>query len=624
MLSIRTETDVGPEGARAFDARVRKELGLKPEDPPIEYFCELKYDGLALNLHYEGVFFQQAVTRGNGEMGEDVSANAHVIDAIPKRIDFHFPVLNVRGEVLMLKADLAALNKRQVAKGQKPFANCRNAASGALRQLDPAITKERPLQFFPYSVNHRALGSDYTRQSDLARFFRYNGFTVGPHQVIAEGPEELIEFHSLVQRIRHELPFDIDGVVYKVNRFDLQEKLGFSSREPKWAVAHKFPPEEVITKLLDIELQVGRTGKLTPVARVEPVNVGGVVVSNATLHNEGEIVRKDLRVGDSVIIRRAGDVIPEIVGPVLERRPPNLQVENYHETHGIQQLYAKLQGKCPACQNPIVKGEDNADWRCTGGLACRPQLVQSFLHFVGRRAMDIEGLGEASIEYLLNEKLLEKLPDLYTLPYKAQRGDLSDQSRWSPKIAQKVHLAILASKFTTLPRFLYALGIRHIGETTAKDLAKAYGTFEALRAAVDAAIVAGKESDAYQDIDNIEGIGETVVDALIDFFGEAHNREQIDALLHEVTVAPFVRVQTKESPVSGKTVVFTGTLTKLTRNEAKAQAERLGAKVSGSVSKKTDYVVAGAEAGSKLDNARALGVTVLDEDGWLALIRELK
>jgi DNA ligase (NAD+) len=445
--------------------------------------------------------------------------------------------------------------------------------------------------------------------------FKLWGLPVNPLTRRCATSEELLAFYRDMGEKRARLGYDIDGVVYKVDRLDLQERLGFVSRSPRWATAHKFPAEQAMTVLRAIEIQVGRTGALTPVAKLEPVTVGGVVVSNATLHNEDEIARKDIRVGDTVVVQRAGDVIPQVVSVVLEKRPAH--TKPFHMPH-----------TCPVCGSHAVREADEDDGekgvvrRCTGGLICPAQAKERLKHFVSRLAFDIEGLGGERIELFFDDGLIRTPADIFTLAERdaASETPLKERKGFGAKSVEKVFAAIDARRTIGLDRFLFALGIRHIGETTAKDLAKAYGSLEAFRAAVDAAVAGGKASEAYAEIDNIEGIGETVVDALIDFFSEPHNIAAVDALLSNVEVAPYERPAAVFSPVTGKTVVFTGTLERLSRNEAKAQAERLGAKVSGSVSKKTDYVVAGAEAGSKLTKARELGVTVLTEDEWIALI----
>ncbi|MFA5955175.1 NAD-dependent DNA ligase LigA [Hyphomicrobium sp.] len=598
-----------------FVERVRRFLMLGGDDV-LEVTAEPKIDGLSISIRYENGILVQAATRGDGAEGENVTANIKTVHGIPHTLKGKTvpELIDVRGEIYLGHKDFEALNAAQAENGDKIFANPRNAAAGSLRQLDASITAKRPLRFFAYAWGAVSKLPTDTQAGVVAAFEQW-GLPVNPLMRTATSADDLIKFYRDIESKRAGLGYDIDGVVYKVNRLDYQERLGFVSRSPRWAIAHKFAAERATTVLEKIDIQVGRTGALTPVAKLKPVTVGGVVVSNATLHNEDEIARKDIRIGDTVVIQRAGDVIPQVVEVVLDKRPKGSEPYVFPTV-------------CPVCGSHAVRENDEeagkADVvrRCTGGLICPAQVKERLKHFVSRNAFDIEGLGTEKIEFFFDTGRIKSPADIFTLEAHDRASDepLTKVRGFKETSVRKLFAAIDARREVTLDRFLFALGIRHIGETTAKDLAKAYGTLEALRVAVEAAIKDGKDSDAYRDIDNIEGIGETVVDALVDFFGERHNLEQVTALLKEVRVAPYVRTQTKESPVTGKTVVFTGTMTKLTRNEAKAQAERLGAKVSGSVSKKTDYVVAGADAGSKLDNARALGVTVLDEDGWLALI----
>jgi len=598
-----------------FAQRVRRFLNLAETDA-LDITAEPKIDGLSISIRYDHGKLVQAATRGDGSEGENVTANVKTISEIPHILKGrNVPeLIDIRGEIYLGHKDFETLNATQAASGDKIFANPRNAAAGSLRQLDSSITARRPLRFFAYAWGAVSkLPAD--TQSGVVQAFGDWGLPVNPLMRITASPDELLAFYREVESRRSQLGYDIDGVVYKVNRLDYQERLGFVSRSPRWAIAHKFAAERATTVLNKIEIQVGRTGALTPVAKLEPVTVGGVVVSNATLHNEDEIARKDIREGDTVVVQRAGDVIPQVVEVVLDRRPKGAKPFAFPTV-------------CPICGSHAVREADEegnaADVvrRCTGGLICPAQVKERLKHFVSRNAFDIEGLGAEKIQFFFETGRIKSAADIFTLERRDRESDepLTKVRGFKETSVRKLFAAIDARRSVPLDRFMFALGIRHIGETTAKDLAKAYGTLDALRSAVDAAIADGKGSEAYQDIDNIEGIGETVVDALVDFFGEQHNREQLAALLNEVTVTPFIRAQEKDTPVTGKTVVFTGTLTKLTRNEAKAQAERLGAKVSGSVSKKTDYVVAGAEAGSKLENARALGVAVLTEDEWLDLI----
>lgn len=614
MLSLGNAFE--DEDVVEFAERVRRFLKLDDLDP-LAITAEPKIDGLSISIRYEQGRLVQAATRGDGMEGENVTANVKTIEQIPHKLHGkHVPdVIDVRGEIYLGHADFAWLNAEQAKAGDKIFANPRNAAAGSLRQLDPTITAKRPLRFFAYAWGEASELPDRT-QAGIVSAYKDWGLPVNPLMTVCASAQDLITYYRDLGAKRATLGYDIDGVVYKVNRLDYQERLGFVSRSPRWAIAHKFPAEQATTILRDIEIQVGRTGSLTPVAKLEPVTVGGVVVSNATLHNEDEIARKDIRIGDTVVIQRAGDVIPQVVSVVLEKRKSGAEPFVFPHT-------------CPACGSHAVretdeKGVADVVRRCTGGLICPAQAKERLKHFVSRNALDIEGLGEEKIELFFDGGLIRRPADIFTLQARdAQSADpLAGRKGFGKKSIDKLFAAIDARRKVPLDRLVFALGIRHIGETTAKDLAKALGTWAAFRAAAEAAVKGGKGSEAYAEIDNIEGIGETVVNALVDFFSEEHNMEALDALLANIAVLPFERVRTQESPVTGKTVVFTGTLVKLTRNEAKAQAERFGAKVAGSVSKKTDYVVAGAEAGSKLDAARALGVTVLDEDEWLALISQ--
>ena len=602
------------EDVADFMGRVRKFLKLYDLDP-LAVTAEPKIDGLSISIRYEKGHLKEAATRGDGVEGENVTANVRTILEIPRNLTGKDvpDLIDVRGEIYMSHADFAGLNARQAELGEKIFANPRNAAAGSLRQLDQKITASRPLRFFAYAWGAASKLPADTQAGVVAAYKRW-GLPVNPLMMVCKNSDELLTFYRDLESKRSKLGYDIDGVVYKVNRLDYQERLGFVSRSPRWAIAHKFAAEQATTVLRDIEIQVGRTGALTPVAKLEPVTVGGVVVSNATLHNEDEITRKDIRIGDTVIVQRAGDVIPQIVSVVLEKRPQKTQP--YTVPH-----------VCPVCGSHAVqeadeKGVTDVVRRCTGGLICPAQAKERLKHFVSRNALDIEGLGDERIEFFFDSERIRSPGGIFTLQKRdsASAERLDSLKGFGKKSVEKLFAAIESRRKIPLERFLFALGMRHIGETTAKDLAKAYGTWDALRSAVEAAAKDGRDSEAYKEIDNIEGIGETAVDALIHFWSEPHNVKVLDDLLAEVEVLPFERVIAKESAVTGKTVVFTGTLSKLGRSEAKAQAERLGAKVAGSVSKKTDYVVAGAEAGSKLDTARELGVTVLSEDDWIALI----
>jgi DNA ligase (NAD+) len=619
MLSLGnafTDEDVAD-----FIVRVRRFLGLGPETD-LEVTAEPKIDGLSISLTYERARLVQAATRGDGLEGENVTGNVKTIKQIPHRLSGKdVPgLIEVRGEIYLAHADFEKLNAEQAAQGAKVFANPRNAAAGSLRQLDASITARRPLRFFAHGWGATDKVPGRTQSGVYAAFARW-GLPLNPLWRTCKGLDEILAFYREMAEGRASLGYDIDGVVYKVDRLDLQERLGFVSRAPRWAVAHKFPPQEAMTRLNDIEIQVGRTGALTPAAKLEPVTVGGVVVSNATLHNEDEIARKDVRIGDTVIVRRAGDVIPQVVGVVKEKRPKGARPYKFPQT-------------CPACGSLAVReaneetGRVDVVRRCTGGLICPAQAKERLKHFVSRNAFDIEGLGEKQIELFYDEGRIMKPADIFTLAGRDRRlpedQRLAEKKGYGETSVKKLFAAIEARRKIGLDRLIYALGIRHIGETTARDLAKALSTIEAFRAAglavAQDVAKGGKGSEAYQELDNIEGVGETVVDALAAFFAEPHNVEALDDLLAQVEVQPFVRAAARASPVSDKVVVFTGTLEKMTRNEAKALAERLGAKVTGSVSAKTDFVVAGADAGSKLAKARELGVKVLSEEEWLALV----
>ncbi|MDO9636240.1 MAG: NAD-dependent DNA ligase LigA [Thiobacillus sp.] len=641
MLSIRTETDTEATGAQNFDARVRKELGLTESDPPVEYVAELKFDGLAMNLRYEDGVLVQAATRGDGEVGEDVTQNIRTIRQIPLRIGAPTlgtgvsslppegaelsrgspslrsppdipvpPVLEVRGEVYMRRDAFESLNEKQrekIAKGaknEKTFVNPRNAAAGAVRQLDPGIAAQRPLSFFVYGVGEvtpqEEGGPQFDTHLQLLLTLKSWGFPVAAITQTAQGAPELIAFHGKIARERDQLPYDIDGVVYKVNSLALQKKLGFVTREPRWAVAHKYPAQEQLTTVLGIEVQVGRTGALTPVARLAPVFVGGVTVTNATLHNQDEIDRKDVRVGDTVIVRRAGDVIPEVVAVVADRRP-----DPEPPRFDLLQRYPV----CPQCGSHVVRLEGEAAARCTGGLVCPAQRKQALLHFASRRAMDIEGLGDKLVEQLVDRGLVHTPADVYGL----ELDTLAGLERMAEKSAANLLAAIETRKATTLARFIFALGIRNVGETTAKDLAKHFGGLDRLIAATEVELLA------------VRDVGPIVAQSILQFFAEPHNLDVVRKLRAAgVHWTESTGMQQSAGILAGKTLVLTGTLPTLTRDAAKEMIEAAGGKVAGSVSKKTDYVVAGEEAGSKLVKAQELGVTVLDEAGLLALLEPNK
>ncbi len=598
MLSIRTETDNEASGAEAFDARVRRELELDDSAPAVEYVAEPKFDGLAMSLRYEHGKLVHAVTRGDGEVGEDVTHNIRTIRQIPLSLPADAPpVLEVRGEVYMRRADFAKLNERQEAAGGKLFANPRNAAAGSVRQLDSNIAMQRPLSFFAYGVGEvtpvEQGGPDFVTHYGMLMQLKAWGFPVAPQVRIAHGAAELVQFHEFMGQERPQLPYEMDGVVYKVNSLALQRQLGFVTREPRWAVAHKYPAEEMPTVMEGIDVQVGRTGKLTPVARLAPVSVGGVTVTNATLHNLFEIRKKGVRVGDTVVVRRAGDVIPEVVRRVPGER--TAYVPNF-----------RMPAACPICGSEVVREKGEANHRCTGGLFCAAQRKEALLHFAARRAMDIEGLGDKLVDQLVDGNVVRSLPDLYRL----RLDDLASLDRMAEKSAQNVLDALEKSKSTTLNRFLFGLGIRHVGEATAKDLARHFGTLDAIMAA------------SVEQLLEVRDVGPVVAESIHTFFAQPHNREVVQQLracgVHWEEGAPAEKAP---QILAGKTVVLTGTLPTMGRDEAKELLEAAGAKVSGSVSKKTSYVVAGAEAGSKLTKAQELGVPVLDEAGMLALLR---
>lgn len=592
MLSIHTETDFEAEGARAFDDRVRKGLGLSESDPEVEYDVELKFDGLAMNLRYEKGVLVSAATRGDGLVGEDVTANVKTIRTVPLQLPAGVPdVLEVRGEVIMHKADFERLNDEQKMEGHKPFVNPRNAAAGCLRQLDPKVTAKRKLSFYAYGLGEVSAPLALTHSGTLDCLQKW-GFPVASQRRVVKGWKALAEFHNWVKSIRQTLPFEIDGVVYKVNSLAEQNELGFISREPRWACAHKYPPEEALTVVEDIDVQVGRTGKLTPVARLKPVFVGGVTVSNATLHNEDFIAELGLKIGDTVVVRRAGDVIPEVVRVLPERRT------------GAEKDFV-MPDHCPVCGSETFRDEEEKDTRCTGGLFCPAQRRESLVHFASRLALNIDGLGEKVIDQLLEAGLIQTPADLYRIT----EEKLLTLERFGKKSAANLVEAIEKSKETTLARFIYALGIRHVGESTARDLAQHFRSLEALMSAdVDALL-------------KVNDVGEVIAQSIIHFFEEPHNRHVIENLVDLGVHWPTPEASAVNDLVSGKTFVLTGTLPSMGREEAKALLLAQGAKVASSVSKKTDYVVAGNEAGSKLEKAQALGVAVIDEAKMLEMLK---
>ncbi len=647
MLSINTETDTEATGAQNFDTRVRKALGLQDTDSAVEYAAELKFDGLAINLRYENGTLVQAATRGDGEMGEDVTNNIRTIGQIPLRLstpsvhpepvegllkasrssartdNFAIPqVLEVRGEVYMRRDDFEKLNDRQRAKiaagekGEKTFVNPRNAAAGAVRQLDSKIAAQRPLSFFAYGVGEVVTADGtlpWSTHYELLQTLKKWGFPLAVQVFIARDATQLIAYHQRIAAERDSLPYDIDGVVYKVNSLALQRQLGFVSREPRWAVAHKYPAQEQLTTVLAIDVQVGRTGKLTPVAKLAPVFVGGVTVTNATLHNEDEARRKDVRVGDTVIVRRAGDVIPEIVSVVLPTMRAEINTVHPELVEGVMSPKISAQRgevftmprQCPVCGSAAVREEGEADYRCTGGLFCTAQRKEAILHFAHRRAVEVEGLGDKLVEQLVDEGVIKTLPDLYKLGFTA----LASLDRMADKSAQNILAALEKSKQTTLPRFLFGLGIRHIGEATAKELAKHFGKLDSIMDATAEQLL------------EVADVGPVVAQSLRTFFDQAHNREVVEQLRAcGLTWAEGEPAVQAPKPLTSKTFVITGTLPTLGRDEAKDLLEAAGAKVAGSVSKKTDYLLAGADAGSKLDKARELGVAVIDEAQMQSLI----
>ncbi len=600
------------EDVAAFVERIRRFLNLKG-DAPLAFTAEPKIDGLSLSLRYERGSLVTAATRGDGVEGEDVTVNARTVKDIPERLKgADVPAIcEVRGEIYLHHADFAAINERQAAAGKPLFANPRNSAAGSLRQLDPRITAARPLRFFAYAWGEMSAMPAKTQMGTVAAFKRF-GFKTNPLMRLCESLDEMLAQYRLIETERARLGYDIDGVVYKLDDLDLQNRLGFVSRSPRWALAHKFAAEKAITIVDGIGIYVGRTGALTPVANLKAVTVGGVVVTSATLHNEDEIARKDVRVGDTVSIQRAGDVIPQVLGVLLDNRPPGAKPFVFPTA-------------CPACGSHAVRevnprtGREDAVRRCTGGLVCPAQAVERLKHFVSRNAFDIEGLGAQRIDEFYGEGLVTRPHDIFTLEARNRKSEakLENREGWGELSARNLFAAIEARRRIGLDRFIFALGIRHVGETNARLLARHFGSFEQLRATATAA--ADRESEAYAELTAIGGVGDVVADAVVEFFREKHNDKMLDALLKEVTPEPLEQVAS-ESPVAGKTIVFTGSLERMTREEAKAMAERLGAKVAGSVSKKTDIVVAGPGAGSKLDKARGFGVQVMDEDAWLALV----
>ncbi len=662
MLSIRTETDTESSGAQAFDARVRKELELLETDPPVEYVTELKFDGLAMNLRYEHGLLVQAATRGDGENGEDVTQNIRTIGQIPLRLPTDVaptlpasrgslppegalspwggpaalgvpPVLEVRGEVYMRRDDFETLNEKQREKGDKTFVNPRNAAAGAVRQLDPAIAAQRPLSFFAYGVGEvtpvEQGGPDFGTHFGMLQTLKFWGFPVAAQVDTAQGATELIAYHQRIGATRDQLPFDIDGVVYKVNSLALQQRLGFVTREPRWAVAHKYPAQEQVTQVLGIDVQVGRTGKLTPVARLDPVFVGGTTVSNATLHNLFEVRKKDVRVGDLVVVRRAGDVIPEVVVRVASTLSVGVGVTPGvvgdatlliptagHRDRSPYVPNFRMPRTCPVCGSAVVREKTEMNHRCSGGLYCAAQRKQAILHFAQRRAVEVEGLGDKLVEQLVDAGIVRTLPDLYRLDLQ----QLANLDRMALKSSQNLREALQKSKQTTLPRFLFGLGIRHVGEATAKELARHFGKLDAIMGATQEAAATAEQ------LLQVNDVGPIVAASIHTFFQQKHNREVVEQLRSPepdgcgVTWTEGEAAERPAQHLAGKTFVLTGTFPTLSRDQAKDLLEAAGAKVAGSVSKKTSYVVAGADAGSKLDKAQELRITVLDETALLEML----
>jgi DNA ligase (NAD+) len=610
MLSLGNA--LSDEEVVEFVERVRRFLRLA-EDENIAFTAEPKIDGLSCSLRYESGLLTHGATRGDGTEGEDVTANVKTLEDIPQRLrGKNVPdVCEIRGEVYMTKSAFLALNERQKAAGRQIFANPRNSAAGSLRQLDPAITASRPLGFFAYGWGEMS-EMPAQMQSGMVKWFASCGFKTNPLMKVCSSVEALLAFHHDIEAQRATLDYDIDGVVYKVDRLDWQQRLGFVSRNPRWAIAHKFPAEKATTIVNAIDIQVGRTGALTPIARLEPVTVGGVVVSNATLHNPDEIARLDVRIGDTVMIQRAGDVIPQVLGVLLERRPKDAKPYRFPK-------------KCPChlhtevVRDTTATGEEGAVARCTGEFACPFQKIEHLKHFVSRRAFDIEGLGEKQIALFFEQGWIKEPAGIFTLEARNAKIKLEEQEGFGELSVRNLFDAIRARRKISLERFIYALGMRHVGETTARALARGYGSWQAFHVAcLD---VAAGGTDTRAEMDSLDQIGETVIDSIAAYFGEAHNRGIVERLTAQVEIADAER-PAADSAVAGKTVVFTGALEKMTRDEAKAMAERLGAKVAGSVSQKTDYVVAGPGAGSKLGKAKDLGVAVLTEDEWFELVRQ--
>ncbi len=589
MLSL--DNAFSDEEVSDFDRRVRERLHVNT----VEYVAEPKLDGLAVSIRYENGQLVQAATRGDGVSGEDVTHNVRTIASVPLSLRGHDypPVLEIRGEVYMPKAGFQQMNERAKAKGEKEFVNPRNAAAGSLRQLDPRVSAERPLAMYCYGVGQVEGLALPDKHSDVLSSLRQWGLRVSPELTTVQGVTGLLEYYRILGDKRDALPYEIDGVVYKVNRFDQREQLGFVARAPRWAIAHKFPAQEELTQLLDIEVQVGRTGAITPVARLEPVFVGGVTVSNATLHNEDEVKRKDVRIGDTVIVRRAGDVIPEVAAVVLSKRPKNAKP-------------FVMPTQCPVCGSDVIKVEGEAVARCTGGLFCAAQRKQAIKHFASRKAMDIDGLGDKLVEQLSDENLIHDVADLYSLT----QAEVAGLERMGEKSAANLIEALEKSKQTSLARFLFALGIREVGEATAQSLANYFATLEAI------------ETASLEQLQDVPDVGPVVAAHVLAFFQQPHNIEVIEKLIQAGINWPVIEeVAETEQPLAGQVIVLTGSLSSMPRDEAKQRLQALGAKVTGSVSKKTDLVIAGADAGSKLTKAQQLGIEILDEARFIKMLK---
>lgn len=608
MLSLQNA--FSDEDVRDFVGRIRRFLRIQ-ESTALAFTAEPKIDGLSLSIRYEGARLVSAATRGDGAEGEDVTANVKTLRDVPHRLHGKgIPdICEVRGEVYMTRADFLALNKRFEADGKPTMANPRNGAAGSLRQIDSTVTAGRPLKFFAYSWGEISRMPCDT-QFAMVEWLASCGFVTSPHLRLCHSVDEMLDAYRRIEGMRASLAYDIDGVVYKLNNIEWQERLGYVGRTPRWAVAHKFPAEKATTVVRDIEIQVGRTGALTPVAKLVPVNVGGVVVSNATLHNEQEIARKDVRIGDTVTIQRAGDVIPQVLGVLPDKRPKDAKPFKFPST-------CPCPLKTSVVRDVTASGGEGAILRCSGEFACPFQIVEHLIHFVSRRAFDIDGLGEKQIALFHERGWIKEPADIFTLQERNPKIRLEEEEGFGDVSVRKLFEAIEARREISLERFIYSLGIRHIGDTTARALARAFGSWDAFHSAC--LKLAKGDSETRAELDSLDQIGDAVIEALAAYFGESHNCGLVERLTAQVRIRDAER-PARSSPVGGKTVVFTGSLEKMTRDEAKAMAERLGAKVSGSVSSKTDFVVAGPGAGSKLDKARALGVNVLSEEEWFALV----